>query len=127
MSDVDVDGSTTQPVCVLQIDPAAEIAKPGYQFKAVFNDRGIVIASGAVQHNTVRVNAGVRIFYEHDHQGNALAAMIYAGKIEVRGDADFSPERVRLILAQLAKLPGMAPLREFAVTYKNVSLGKLGE
>lgn len=117
------DTTTTQPLCVLQIDPAVEIAKPGYQFKAVFNDRGIILASGAVQHNTVRV-AG--IFYEHDHKGNALAAMIYAGKFEIRGHADFSPERVKLILAKFAKLPEMAPLRGFAVTYRNQPLGKLG-
>lgn len=121
--DIVADQVTTQPLCVLQIDPAAEIAKPGYQFKAVFNDRGIILAPGTVQHNTVRVPG---IFYEHDHQGNALAAMIYGGKFEVRGHADFSEERVRLIVAKLAVLPGMAPLRGFVVTYKNQNTGKLG-
>lgn len=112
-----------EPVCVLQVDPIAELAKPGYQFKAVFNERGIILAPGTVQHNTVRVGG---IFYEHDHQGNALAVMVYAGKFEVRGHSDFTPERVRMILAKLAALPGMQPLREFPVTYRNVRLGSLG-
>lgn len=121
--DIVADPVSGQPLCVLQIDPAVEMTKPGYQFKAVFNDRGIIFASGAVQHNTVRVPG---IFYEHDHKGNALAAMIYAGKFEVRGHADFSPERVRLILAKLAVLREMAPLRGCVATYRNRPLGKIG-
>jgi hypothetical protein len=36
----DTSATSAQPVCVLQIDPAAEIAKPGCQFKAIFNDHG---------------------------------------------------------------------------------------
>ena len=114
--------STSVPICVLQTDPAAELAKPGYQFKAVFNERGIILAPGAVQHKDTRVPG---IWYDHDHKGNALAAMIYNGRFEIRGHSAFPPERVRVIVVKLAKLSGMALLRGFAVTYRNQSLGKL--
>jgi hypothetical protein len=53
--------------------------------------------------------------------------MIYSGRFEIRGHSDFTAERVRLILAKLAMLPKMTVLRGFAVTYRNLSLGKLGE
>lgn len=109
--------------CVLMLDLTAELGKPGHQFKMVFNERGAIVAPGTLQHDTLRAPG---IAYAHDHAGNALAAMIYAGRIEVRGHGAFPPERVRSILGQLAGIPPLAPLKGHRVTYRGAALGAFG-
>lgn len=109
--------------CVLMLNLTAELARPCHQFKMVFNERGAIVAPGTLQHDALRAPG---IAYAHDHAGNALAAMIYAERIEVRGHGAFTPERVRLILAQLAGLPQLAPLKGHHVTYRGTALGGFG-
>ncbi|MBI4861298.1 MAG: hypothetical protein HY815_13730 [Candidatus Riflebacteria bacterium] len=115
---------STDLTCVLMLDPAAELVKPGHQFKAVFNERGIVVAPGSSQHNTLRAPG---ICYEHDHKGNALAAMIYAGRLEIRGHSAFPPERVRGLLVRISRLPGLVALRGLEVLYRGQRLGRFGD
>jgi hypothetical protein len=109
--------------CILMVDVTAELARPGHQFKIVFNERGAIVAPGTLQHDTLRAPG---IAYAHDHAGNALAAMVYGGRIEIRGHGAFAPERVRLILGRLAELPQLEPLRGHRVTYRGAVLPAFG-
>lgn len=109
---------------IMMIDVAAVLRSPGYQFKAVFNEGGIILAPVRVEHNTLKAPG---ISYEQNHKGNALAAMIYQGQIEIRGDPAFRLERVRNILSRLRRLQPLGLLGEFQVTYKGAALGRLAD
>ena len=115
--------ATTGLACILMTDLVREIGTPNYQFKLVFNDRGVIVIPGTTQHNTARAPG---IWYEHDHRGNALAAMVYRDTIEVRGHADFTPERVRGILMRLSRLSPIGLMLGMPITYRGKPIGKFG-
>lgn len=92
----------------------SELAKPGYFFKAVMNDAGVVFFPGSAQHNTVKV-AGLS--YEDNYKGNALAVVITARRIEIRRHEGFSTARVAQIVRRLLSQPGTEILQDFRVTY----------
>jgi hypothetical protein len=62
------------------------------------------------------------ISYEENYKGNALAAMLAPGRIEVRFHAAYTPDEVAGFLAGAFSTPELAELRAWSVTYKGKPL-----
>jgi hypothetical protein len=92
-----------------------ELRQPGYFFKAVVNDSSAAFFSGKTEHRTVKMSG---LSYEDNYEGNALAAIITEGRIEIRNHAAFSPARVGMIVGELLKCPELHCLNDFDVTYQ---------
>ena len=56
--------------------------------------------------------------YEDDYKGNALAAMVSPGQIEIRYHDRFSPEQVAECLKSLAGAEGLEQLASWRATYR---------
>jgi hypothetical protein len=113
----------SDPACVLRAEPAAEIAKPGYRFKLVFNARGIVVGPMSVQHTELRAPG---VAFRGDAQGDAAAAVVYEKRIEIRAHPALPLEAALPALARLVKLPALAPLMGFEIVYGGRRVGRLG-
>lgn len=87
--------------------------------KMVFNDQGAVMASAAAQHREMKAPG---INYVQEGQGNALAAMLKPGLIEVRYDPRFSDDRVTGIVRKLLACPELVAAKGWRVTYRNKPL-----
>ena len=96
-----------------------ELEQPGYFFKAILNDSGAAFFPGKTEHRTVKV-AGLS--YEDDYKGNALAAVITDGRVEIRNHRDFSAERVKIIVIALLAHPELQCLNGFPVQYRGQKL-----
>jgi hypothetical protein len=83
--------------------------------KMVFNDQGAHVFSAQYQHRTMKTSG---ISYEHDGKGNALAAMLKQGLIEIRHDARFNDDRVVGIIRKLLACPELALMKGWKVTYQ---------
>lgn len=92
-----------------------ELRQPGYFFKAVLNGSGVAFFPGKSEHRTVKI-AGLS--YEDDYKGNALAAIITNGRIEIRYHRDFSIGRVTTIMQALLEHPDLTCLKAFSVQYR---------
>ena len=90
-----------------------------YQFKAVFNERGIILFPSTRKHMETKVEG---ICYDDSDKGNALGVIISPKKIEIRYHKKFQPERVKGIVAKLIELEGLKPLRCFEVTYQGKTI-----
>jgi hypothetical protein len=99
------------------LDSGTETTTP--PIKAVFNSHGIILFPAAQQH---RDQKAAGISYEDDHAGNALAAIIQNGNIEIRYHSKFSVEQIRAILKSLREQPELAPLRLLRATYQGKAL-----
>ena len=97
----------------------SQLTEPGIAAKAVFNAKGAIFFPFSQQH---RDQQAPGISYADDYQGNALAAMISQGKIEIRNHRDFSEERVAGIMTALLNLPELAALRTWRVRYRGTEL-----
>ncbi len=86
-----------------------------YHAKLVFNHCGFIAFPTSRQHNTMKAEG---ISYEDNYVGNAMAAILKPGAIEVRFHRDFSDQDVGLILTRLMKTTALATLGPVAVTYK---------
>jgi len=64
-----------------------ELKKPGYLFKMIFNDSGAAFFSASIQHRTVKLFG---LSYEDSPKGNALAAIVTDGRIEIGGEREGS-------------------------------------
>jgi len=103
-----------QPRCVTH--RLTEFAgNPHLTLKLVFNEVGAVISPGNHEHNTMKIPG---VSYEHDHEGNALAAMVTAGKIEIRFHTQFSDERFMRIVSALIGHEAFAVCREWFTFYQ---------
>jgi hypothetical protein len=69
--------------------------------KMVFNASGAIIFPAEEQHRDQKAPG---ISYEDDYRGNALAALLRSGEIEIRFHRDFSDARVKEIVARLVRL-----------------------
>lgn len=74
--------------------------------KMVFNANGAIFLPTAHQHRDHKAEG---ISYEDDYKGNALAAMLAPGRIEVRYHSGYSDAEVTRILRNLVALPQLAP------------------
>ncbi len=94
---------------------ASASTQPHFQAKMVFNANGAIFFPVSSEH---RDQSGPDIHYADNYKGNALAAMISPGTIEVRFHRDFSDQQVGEILETITNHPSLACVRGFAVTYQ---------
>lgn len=78
------------------------VTQPHYSAKMVLNANGAILFPVAAQH---RDQSGPGIRYADDHMGNALAAMLSPGKIEVRYHSNYSDQQVAEIIASILADP----------------------
>ncbi len=81
----------------------------------VFNEHGAMIFPTTEQHRDVK---GPGLSYEDDYKGNALAAMLMPGCIEIRYHRDHSDDRVARIVGQLLKQEQLAFMVDWHATYQ---------
>ena len=91
-----------------------QIAQTGFAAKLVVNHKGAIFFPINEQHRDQKAPG---ISYADESAGNALAAMLSPGKIEIRTHRDFSAERVAQIMTALFSLTELAPLRMWIVMY----------
>ena len=83
--------------------------------KMVFNGRGALFLPVSRQHRDVKAEG---ISYEDNYRGDALAAMLARGRIEIRYHSAFTDSEVAAILHRLTALPELSALRDWAATYQ---------
>ena len=100
------------------------------EIKVVCNERGAIFFAVSVQHADRSVDG---IVYKEGSKGNALAGMVYSGRIELRRHDAFPKARVRTVMGRLfvALVAVMDPstadrLGAYDLVYGGVSLGKIG-
>ncbi len=87
--------------------------------KLVFNRSAAFFFPVTQQHRDAKAEG---LSYEDDYKGNALAAMVTEGKIEVRYHSAFSPEQVADCLRLLSGEPGLRDLKSWRLTYQGREL-----
>lgn len=83
--------------------------------KMVFNDRGFIAFPTPIQHNTMKAEG---ISYEDNYAGNAMAAVLKPGFIEVRFHRDFDDRAVARILGTLLATTALSALHPVSATYQ---------
>lgn len=91
----------------------------GFSAKMVFNEAGAIAFPVHLQHCDQK---GPQISYEDNYAGNALAAMLAPGRIEIRYHKAFSDQRVTQIVRSLLAEPALVFIRDWQVTYQGRSL-----
>lgn len=91
------------------------LANAHYQFKAIFNARGIILFPMSRQHRETKAEG---ISYDDGSSANALAAVISPGQIDIRNHPRFAAEIVRRILEQILQDGRLEALRGFTATYQ---------
>ena len=87
----------------------------GFSAKVVFNENGVLFFPATQEHRDHKAEG---ISYEDDYRGNALAAMLSPGKMDIRFHEKFSDERVRLIVEALIKHDDLEFMRNWSFTYQ---------
>ena len=90
-----------------------------FSAKMVFNEIGAVFSRVNQQHCDQKAEG---ISYEDNYKGNALAAMLAPGKIEIRYHQQFSDNRVAGIVASLMEQPRLSFMKGWQVTYQGRAL-----
>ncbi len=93
--------------------------KEVFEAKMVFNFRGALVFPRRVEHRDQKAPG---ISYEVNYQGNALAAMLSPGKIEIRYHEHYSDARVTTLLGELASHPELSVMQDWAVYYQGRQL-----
>jgi hypothetical protein len=91
--------------------------------KVVFNECGAIVFPAARQHREMEAEG---ISYQDNYKGNALAAMLAPGRIEIRYHNAFKDERVTQIVAELVRRPELATMAGWEVLYQRRKLGPAG-
>src|SRR4051794_7569980 len=89
------------------------------QLKMVFNSSGAIFFPVSEQHRDQKTPG---ISYGDDYTGNALAAMLSLGKLDVRFHRDFSDARVAHLISSLLKTPELSFMTGWEITYQNRKL-----
>jgi hypothetical protein len=101
---------------VYDFDSIASLLKEdGYLFKMLLNESGVTLFPHTIEHRDA-TKPGIK--YADDSGGNALAAIVKPGRIEVRFHRQFSDERVKQLMERILALPELAFARSFLVTYQ---------
>ena len=93
--------------------------QPYYSAKMVFNAYGAILFPAKAEH---RDQKAAGISYEDDYKGNALAAVLSPGKIEVRFHKRYPDDRVAAILRDLSSQPELVWIRSCAIRYQGRTL-----
>ena len=88
---------------------------PYFSAKMVFNEAGAILFPVTAEH---RDQKAAGLSYEDDYKGNALAAMLGPGKIEVRYHKRFSDQRVAAVLRALKSFPDLDWIGHCKVQYQ---------
>jgi hypothetical protein len=88
---------------------------PGLTAKAVLNQHGIIFLPVKQQH---RDRKATDICYEDDYKGNALAAMLSPGRIEIRYHKAFTDADIAQLLVTLTAHPDLAFMRGWSTTFQ---------
>jgi hypothetical protein len=91
-----------------------------FSAKMVFNERGAIICGADAEHRDQKAEG---ISYEDNYVGNALAAMLAPGRIEIRYHRAFKDGRVADIVTQLLAQPSLSQMVGWQVTYQGRRLG----
>ena len=86
-----------------------------FSAKMVFNEKGAIAFPATHQHREQKVTG---ISYEDDYKGNALAAMLAPGKVEVRYHKSFSDRDVGAVIRSLLACPELSFMRGWQFTYQ---------
>ena len=86
-----------------------------FEAKMVLNERGAVFGPVSTQHRDLWANG---IVYADDYKGNAVAAMLGPGKIEVRFHKAFTDDDVARMIRALATEPSLGFIRQWPATYQ---------
>ncbi len=87
----------------------------GFSAKMVLNEFGANLFPVTSEH---RAQKAIGLSYEDDYRGNALAAMLAPGRIEVRFHRDFADARVTHILDGLLVQEPVAFMRDWSRLYQ---------
>ncbi|MCA9137050.1 MAG: hypothetical protein KDB00_09830 [Planctomycetales bacterium] len=87
----------------------------GFYFKVILNESGAYFFPYTTEHRDATQPG---LCYKDDSMGNALAATINPGRIDVRFHRSFSDARVSSIVDQLFGHPDGRLLSDFTVTYQ---------
>jgi hypothetical protein len=99
------------------------LAESSFSAKMVFNANGAIVFPASQEHRDQKAPG---ISYEDGYQGNALAAMLAPGRIEIRGHKSFSDSRVAGIVSLLLTQPGLAHLKGWGVVYQGQEIIRRG-
>jgi hypothetical protein len=91
--------------------------------KMVINERGAVFGPVSTQHRDLTAEG---VSYADNYKGNAVAAMLAPGKIEVRFHKAFTDEDVARLIRALSAEPNLGFIREWRVTYQGRALNIRG-
>lgn len=91
------------------------LERPCFEAKMVFNKYGAIVFPASLQH---REQKAEQISYEDDYKGNALAAMLRPGEIEIRFHKCMADEDVRQILRAILNDGPLAAMRGWRATYQ---------
>lgn len=92
-----------------------QIPKQAFSAKMVFNANGAIFIPVTAQHAD---QSGPGIQYKDNYKGNALAAMLAPGKIEIRFHRDYSDTKVATIIAELKRQPDLDFMVSWNATYQ---------
>jgi hypothetical protein len=97
-------------------DLLANLVSQGrFSAKMVFNQNGALIFPAAEEHRHHKI-AGIS--YEDNYEGNALAALLSPGKIDVRFHAKFTASQVSAIVLALLIEPELSLMRGWTPRYQ---------
>ena len=96
-----------------------EAAKPYFSAKMVFNAKGAIFFSVRSQHQDM---TGPEIRYRDNYQGNAMAAMLAPGKIEIRFHQGYSDRQAAQIIQSLKQQPELSFMADWEVLYQGRKL-----
>lgn len=94
---------------------APAVAGETVVLKMVFNERGAILFPAKHQHRDIKAEG---ISYEDDYKGNALAAMIATGSIEIRYHKNFTDRDVSRIVGRQLAEPSLSLMAGWRITYQ---------
>ncbi|WP_265594444.1 hypothetical protein [Haloferula sp. BvORR071] len=94
---------------------APALTGQGYFVKCIATQSVAVFFPGTIQHRDVKRDG---VSYEDDYRGNALAATITPGMIDVRFHQGYADPLVKALFDQLLALPEMKWAAGFTVRYQ---------
>jgi hypothetical protein len=98
---------------------SGDIAQAGYFVKCILTDRVAVFFPGSIQHRDVKRDGAS---YEDDYKGNAMAATITPGRMDIRFHERYSDEAVQRIAASVLGCQEMEWASGFSIIYQGRTL-----
>ena len=90
-----------------------------HQYKFIFNQQGIIFFPAVFEHRSQKAEG---ISYEDEYRGNALAAIVNDGRVEIRFHRGFERHRVKEIIHDILSLPDVASLSLRTFSYQGKPL-----